>query len=194
MNKKLIISAVISALLLSGCAAENDVSKAAETTTATAVTTEQQIFIDPMPEIYEFDSYDAFTEKLKEVYPDKYTHPMPDVIYSWTADYIMFQYGGQTFRFIDEANQTTIFFDLDHNTAYSTISEFTDNNFLMGSGRKVIEETDRYAVIQYTIDDSYQIIGITGEFNLFYKLNVNSDDETKDPVELLKEYKEILEL
>ncbi len=194
MNKKLIISAAISALLLSGCAAENDVSQTAETTTATTVTTEQQIFIDYFPEMYEFDSYDAFTKKLREVYPDKYTHPMPDVIYSWTVDNITLQYGGQIFNFIDEANQTDIFFDLDHNTAYSTISEFTNNNFLMGSGRKVIEETDRYAVIQYTIDDSYQIIGITGEFNLFYKLNVNSDDETKDPVELLKEYKEILEL
>ena len=78
------------------------------------------------------------------------------------------------------------------NSSYDSISDFLSSGISFET--ETTELSDRCAVQHYAYDDNYALIGITGEENIMYTLVTGSHDETRDPIELLKEYKEILEL
>jgi hypothetical protein len=193
MNKKLIISAVISALLLSGCAAENDVSQTAEISTTEAATTEEEILYIDSWNFSKYDSYEELMANYNKGRSANYVYPLPDIVETWEFKSASMCGSNYTLHYHDTENDVYIMLEIGYNSTYEKISDFFDGiGFSMGVEN--IEMYERYSVQHYTEDDTYSIIGITGEENIRYTLLANSDDETKDPVELLKEYKEILEL
>ncbi len=201
MNKKLILSAAISALLLSGCAAENDVSKTAEISTTEettkvtteATTTEEEILYIDFSDFSKYDSYEELMANYNKGRSANYVYPLPDIVDTWEFKSATLCGSNYTLNYHDTENDVYIMLEIGYNSTYEKISDYF-GGIAFSMGAEVTELYDRYAVRHYTEDDTYSIIGITGEENIRYTLLASSDNETKDPVELLKEYKEILEL
>lgn len=174
MNKKLIISAVISALLLSGCTAEKDVSQTAEISTTEAATTEEEIlYIDS----WNFSKYDRYEELMANYNKGRsanYVYPLPDIVETWEFKSASMCGSNYTLHYHDTENDVYIMLEIGYNSTYEKISDFFDGiGFSMGVEN--IEMYERYSVQHYTEDDTYSIIGITGEENIRYTLLASSD-------------------
>ena len=181
-------------LTFTGCTTENNRSETSENTTAltTAITTEA---FQDLPEIDDsnFDNYDNFLAEYTKDRSTKYVYPLPDIVNTWELESITLSQSNYTLYYNDTTNAVSVMLEISYNSTYSTISQYFDG-IAFSMGVENIEMYDRYSVQHYTESDSYSIIGITGEENKKYTLVVSSDDETADPVALLKEYKDILEL
>ena len=194
MNKKMLSFALMLILTFTGCTTENNRSETSENTTAltTAITTEA---FQDLPEIDDsnFDNYDNFLAEYTKDRSTKYVYPLPDIVNTWELESITLSQSNYTLYYNDTTNAVSVMLEISYNSTYSTISQYFDG-IAFSMGVENIEMYDRYSVQHYTESDSYSIIGITGEENKKYTLVVSSDDETADPVALLKEYKDILEL
>ncbi len=199
MKNKVLVLALVSMLVMSGCSAaaetaETDVT--VETTeAATEMTTEDDEWVYCPPREYErYSSYEALMNDYKKNRSaDNYEYPLPAIVDTWEFKSASKCSSNYTVFYEDTANDVNIMLEISYNSTYEKISDFFDG-IAFSMGAENIEMYERYSVQHYTEDDSYSIIGITGEENIRYTLLASSDDETKDPVELLKEYKEILEL
>ena len=145
-------------------------------------------------DIQEFNSYAELMAEYKKARTVNYEYPLPDVVNSWEMRTATLTKSTYTLYYIDAESQVNVMLEIAYNTTYGKISEYLDGIAYSYGGSEILELTDRYAVKHYLEDDSYAILGITGEQNIMYTLVVNSADENADTVELLKEYMEILEL
>ncbi|MBQ8514985.1 MAG: hypothetical protein IJ496_06280 [Ruminococcus sp.] len=202
MKKKVIAFILISLLSLSGCGTEKNASEGtADTASVTTVaattemvaTTDVQIYEDIVDETT-FLTYEDFLAEYGERRSTFYLHPLPDIVDTWELTSLTLYRSCYTMFYKDTANDVQIMLEIDYTSSYEKISEYFDRmNYSYGES-EIPEITDRYAVKRYLEDDMYAIIGITGSENIMYTLVVSSKDETADPIALLKEYKELLEL
>ncbi len=193
MNKKLIISAAIAAVMLSGCGAGNDVSQTAEISTIKETTSEKNIEYIDEDDVNFYDSYEDLMNDYNKGRSSNYVYPLPDIVDTWEFDSALLCMSNYTLYYYDVENGADIMLEIAYNSSYEKISDFFDGiGFSMGA--ETVEIHDRYSIQHYTEFDSYSLMGITGKENILYTLVVSSSDETKGPVELLKEYKDILEL
>ncbi len=196
MKKKLTALILASALTLVGCGSEeSSSSQTAEETEKATVTTTEMVYVE-LDDSMKFDNYEDFLAEYTKGRSSNYVHPLPDIVDTWemTSDISYYPNSHYALRYEDTANQVNIMLEIDYKSSMDKISEYLDGDYYSYGDTEILEITDRYAVKHYAEFDSYAILGITGEENIRYTLVVSSKDETKDPVELLKEYKEILEL
>ena len=195
MKKKLTALLLAPMLVLPGCTSEETPSQTAEVTAATVATTTQpaeQVWIDTSQE---FATYEEFLNEYTKGRSSNYVYTLPDVADTWETKKVDYHPGSHyTLRFTDAANQVSIMLEIDYTSTFSKISQYLDIIGYSYGGTEIVEQTDRYAIKHYLEFDSYSIIGLTSEENIMYTLVVNSEDETKDPIALLKEYMELLAL
>ena len=203
--KTRLISVAILFTILTGCSGGNTLSETMETqaaatqtsvsTTMAAVTTADEMVMmvnESRGQI--FDTYDELMAEYNKGRSGNYVYPLPEITDSWTLEKASLCPSNYTLRYDDAANDVSVMLEIGYNYTLDKISDYFGGDSYSYGGFTIDEMTDRYAVVHYTEFDDYAIIGITGEENIRYTLVVNSDDETKDPIALLKEYKEILEL
>ncbi len=194
MKKKLTALILASALTLVGCGSEeSSSSQTAEETAKATVTTTEMVYVE-LDEVVKFDDYDELMAQYNKGRSSNYVYPLPDIVNTWEFTSASLCPSNYTLHYTDTTNQVNIMLEIGFNSTYEKISDYFNKTSYSDGAFEIPEITDRYAVKHYTEFDSYAIIGITGEENIRYTLVVSSKDETKDPVELLKEYKEILEL
>lgn len=193
MNK-LISLLFISALMLTACTSETTAELTNETTAATTTVISMEYFETPEDIApVNYDSYEALMAEYNKGRSGNYVYPLPDIVDTWEFKSASLCQSNYTLYYDDTANGVSVMLEIGFNSSYESISDYLDG-LGYGIGVETVEIYDRYAVDHYTEFDSYSITGITGEENIRYTLVVGSDDETKDPIELLKEYKELLEL
>ncbi len=209
--KKQIILTLAALLSLSGCGnVENASSQSMESTSASATTTTTvattattpvltkvdisnmkiQVNVD---DTQNFSTYAELMAAYKMKYPTNYEHPLPDIVNRWELRNTKLCASNYTLYYTDTQNQTRITLEIGFNSSYDTISEYF-NGIAYSQGASVSEMNERYAIRHYSESDTYAIIGLTGEENIRYTLLVSSEDENADPIELLMEYKSLLNL
>ncbi|MBQ8514563.1 MAG: hypothetical protein IJ496_04120 [Ruminococcus sp.] len=194
MKKQITALALASMLMLAGCTPEKeDTSSIAAVTWVTTASTQPEIYINEV-QIEYFQSYDELMAAYKESNPTSYVHPLPDIVSTWEERRHSLSTGNYTVRYTDPSNQVRVMLEISFNSAYNTIENYINQPVYAYEESEIVEMTDKYAVKHYITDDDYAIIGITGDLNIMYTLVVRTDDETLDPVELHKQYMEILEL
>ena len=203
MKKKLTALLLASMLVLPGCTSEETPSQTAEETTAaatTATTTTTSSVDDDADEWQvnvndrqEFDSYEALISEYNKGRSNNYVFPLPEIVDTWELRSATLCGSNYTLHYTDTANEVDVMLEIGYDSTYEKIADYFDS-IAYSYGASVVEMTDRYAVRCYSDPTSYAIIGITGEENIRYTLLAGSADETKDPIALLKEYMEILEL
>ncbi len=192
MKKIRFVFAIVMAVIFCGCESDEISSGTAEQTVY-STSTEAQIHEDVI-DIVEFDDYDSLMAEYTKGRSDNYVHPLPDIVNDWELESATLCGSNYTLRYRDSVNQVNIMLEIDYTSSYNRISDYFDGWDYTGSQSELIEVTERSAVLHMFEFDDYAMAGITGDENVMYTLVVNSDDETKDPVELLKEYKDLLEL
>ncbi|MBQ8514986.1 MAG: hypothetical protein IJ496_06285 [Ruminococcus sp.] len=192
MKKKLFAFVFAVLFALSGCSSAEDTSSQTEEESAAVTTNEYDCELIDYSQ--KFGTYERFSEEFREMHPDGYLYEPSRCSQDWALKEIYYDRYFYIFYFRDKANETDVTLEVNFETVYDSIGQYVDNNFRMGSGRKTLEQTERYAVICSTKDENHELVGITSDLNIFYELSVSPDDETADPIALLKEYKELLEL
>lgn len=197
MTNKILALSLASMLAFCGCSKAETAETEAQTepaTEITAATTTGEWYYFDLPKPESFPSYQALINDINsDDSSDIYIHPLPEIVDTWEFDYASRCSSNYTVCFNDNENDVFVMLEIGYVSSYDKISEYIDKlGYMMDT--EVAELYDRYAVRHYTDDDTYAIIGITGEDNIRYTLLARSDDETKDPVALLKEYKNVLEL
>lgn len=191
MNKRLTALLLASMLTMVGCASEDTSSQTAQETTLQ--TTTEKVYFD-YDEVIDFDSYEALMDAYNKGRSTNYVFPLPEIVNTWELTSASLCASNYTLYYTDTTNEVDIMLEIGFNSTYQKISDYFDGIAYSHGSASVIEMTDRYAVRCYSDPTSYAIIGITGEENIRYTLVVGSKDETDDPVALLKEYKDLLEL
>ena len=190
MKKALITLMLTSILTLVGCGAQGTSQTAKETTLQT---TTEKVYVD-YDDVIDFDNYEALMNEYNKGRSANYVFPLPEIVDTWELTAASLCASNYTLYYTDVANEVDIMLEIGYTSTYQKISDYFDSIAYSYGDASVIEMTDRYAVRCYSDPVSYAIIGITGEENIRYTLVVGGNDETVDPVDLLKEYKDILEL
>ncbi|MBQ8514984.1 MAG: hypothetical protein IJ496_06275 [Ruminococcus sp.] len=195
MKKKLFAFVFAVLFALSGCSsAEDTSSQTAEVITTSAAATEPA-YQEWVVNTREFSTYEQFLAEYTKERSSNYVYELPDAASAWETREIEYSPGSHyTLRLTDPANQASIMLEIDYPSTFDKISDYFDMIGYSYGAAEIVEQTDRYAIKHYLEFDSYSMIGITGEENIMYTLVIRSADETADPVALLKEYKELLEL
>lgn len=195
MKKKFLALILALLLTLTGCGTSEDTaSQTVEVITTAAAATEPpyQEWVDNSKE---FSTYEQFLAEYTKERSSNFVYDLPDIANTWETRNVEYHPGSHyTLRLTDTVNQTSIMLEIDYTSTFSKISEYFDMIGYSYGSAEIMEQTDCYAIKHYLEFDSYSIIGITGEENIMYTLVVRSTNETADPIALLKEYKELLEL
>ncbi len=195
MKKQIAVLLFLSMFGFSGCASEGEASQTTEKTTAATIA-ENNGYYETIDDELVFEDYAAFLNEYTKGRSTNYVHPLPEIVNTWEMYEPISYYPNSHYAlyYEDTANQVRIMLEIDYTTSYSEISQYVNKQNYTYGDSEILEMTDRYAVKCYLDDDSYAILGITGEQNIMYTLVVNSADENADTVALLKEYKDLLEL
>lgn len=195
MKKLTLTLALISALALTACTSGTETAETSTTTEYTVpVFTTPEVYVSEVSTKY-FDTYEELMDEYTKSRSGNYVHPLPDIVNTWETRSFSLCRSNYTLRYRDTANQTDIMLEIDFSSSYSMISDYVDQPVNSYGDSEIIEMTDRYAVKYYGDDDDYAILGITGDQNIMYTLVINpDDDENANVPDMLKEYKDILEL
>ena len=156
MNKKLIISAAIAAVMLSGCGAGNDVSQTAEISTTEAAkvtteaaTTEEEIIYIDSSDYSKYDSYDALMNDYNKGRSANYVYPLPDIVDTWEFKSASLCGSNYTLYYHDTENDVYVMLEIGYNSTYEKISDFFDGiGFSMGVETSKCTTDILYSIIQ----------------------------------------------
>lgn len=193
MKKKFTALLLASMVTFAGCSTEDTSSQnAEETTTAATTATESPYDCVLIDYSQEFNTYESFAAEFKEMHPTSYLYELSEASQDWLLEKIDYDRYFYIFYFRDAANETDIRLEINFSTAYDTIERYDIPNYC-----EILEGDDRYVITHRpyaTSGEFYDCVGITGNLNIFYQLNVTPDDDSADEAVLLREYKELLAL
>lgn len=186
MNRKLLSLALIAAVLLSGCTAENE-------NTETAVTTVQTIAPNVVDcELIDytqfFDTYEEMAAAVSADNPDVYIHPMPEIPDTWQKRIISYDPHLEYYSagYTAPPMRTITSFSVDYNERYDSLDQYIESSYISELS-EVVEKTDSY-VIYLSTDGRYTAYGLLGDNSTGYFFTASNSSSKADQLEILKQF------
>ncbi len=195
--KKLISLALIASLLSFFCAcgqsesAEFSTENLIETQATTAIE-ENEWIAHPALFLQTYSSYSSLMTAYKEEFPDNYVFPLPEITNTWKLKNTSLASSNYSLYYTDDTNNVDIKLQICFNSPNYSLDDYIASLDYQYFKPEISEISDDY-IIQKFHDSDIHIIGKTGDENIKYILHAN-DDDSNNPIETLKEYKELLNL